>query len=205
MRVARQIGEHRLRPCERALGVDEPARPLERRQIGGERLGADERRVRAVEPQLAGGVCCHELVDHQPPEQLREHAHGQEEVRPLGERRRAAAPDRAHHLELAEADVAAVGVTPSGPVVAEDIRDLQGWATHEGPALCRGLLPGAPPPSTASGARTGFSPRAARWWRRGHSGRWCPTSHGPTTPESPARRYRPPADAWRTSAAAYAA
>src|SRR5580704_11446198 len=95
------------------------------------------------------------------------------------ERRRAAALDRAHHLELAETDVAAVGVTPSGPVVAEDIRDLQGWATHEGPALCRGLLRGAPP-STASGARTDFSPRAARWWRRGHSGRWCPTSHGPT-------------------------
>jgi len=56
------------------------------------------------------------------------------------ERRRAAALDCAHHLELAEADVAAVGTTPSGPVVAEDVRDLQGWATHEGPALCRGLL-----------------------------------------------------------------
>jgi hypothetical protein len=33
--------------------------------------------------------------------------------------------------------MAAVGVTPSGAVVAEDIRDLQGWTTHEGPALCR--------------------------------------------------------------------
>jgi hypothetical protein len=51
--------------------------------------------------------------------------------------RRAAALDRAHHLELAEAHVTAVGVTPSGAVVAEDIRDLQGWTTHEGPALCR--------------------------------------------------------------------
>jgi hypothetical protein len=37
------------------------------------------------------------------------------------EGRRAAALDRAHHLELAEAHVTAVGVTPSGPVVAEDI------------------------------------------------------------------------------------
>src|SRR6516165_1767207 len=43
------------------------------------------------------------------------------------EGRRAAALDRAHHLELAEAHVTAVGVKPSGPVVAEDIRDLQGW------------------------------------------------------------------------------
>jgi hypothetical protein len=41
------------------------------------------------------------------------------------ERRRAAALDRTHHLQLLQADVAAVGVTPSGTVVAEDIRDLQ--------------------------------------------------------------------------------
>ncbi len=46
------------------------------------------------------------------------------------ESRRAAAFDRAHHLELAEADVAAVDVTPSGPVVTEDIRDLQRRARH---------------------------------------------------------------------------
>ena len=31
----------------------------------------------------------------------------------------------------------AVGVKPSEPVVAKDIRDLQSWTTHEGPALCR--------------------------------------------------------------------
>jgi hypothetical protein len=41
------------------------------------------------------------------------------------ERRRAAALDRTHHLHLLQADVAAVGFTPSGTVVAEDIRDLQ--------------------------------------------------------------------------------
>src|SRR5204862_291701 len=49
------------------------------------------------------------------------------------EGRRAAALDRAHHLELAEAQVTAIGLTPSGPVVAEDIRDLQ---AHVGTALC---------------------------------------------------------------------
>src|ERR1700687_35775 len=37
--------------------------------------------------------------------------------------RRAAALDRAHHLELAEAHMAAVAATPSGPVIAEDVRD----------------------------------------------------------------------------------
>jgi hypothetical protein len=41
------------------------------------------------------------------------------------EGRRAAALDGAHHLELEQADVTAVGMTPRGPVVAEDIRDLQ--------------------------------------------------------------------------------
>jgi hypothetical protein len=40
------------------------------------------------------------------------------------ERRRAAALDGAHHLQLVEADVTAVGFTPSGTVVAEDVRDL---------------------------------------------------------------------------------
>jgi len=47
-------------------------------------------------------------------------------------RRRAAALDGAHHLELTEADVTAVGMTPCGTVVAEDVRDLQNWASHVG-------------------------------------------------------------------------
>ena len=46
------------------------------------------------------------------------------------ERRRAAALDRTHHLQLVEADVPAVGVTPSGSVVAEDVRDLHGCTRH---------------------------------------------------------------------------
>jgi hypothetical protein len=46
------------------------------------------------------------------------------------ERRRAAALDGAHHLELVQADVTAVGMTPRGPVVAEDVRDLQSWTGH---------------------------------------------------------------------------
>jgi hypothetical protein len=40
--------------------------------------------VRAIERHLAGGVCRAELVDHQPAEQLREHAHRQEEIGSLG-------------------------------------------------------------------------------------------------------------------------
>jgi hypothetical protein len=41
------------------------------------------------------------------------------------ERRCAAALDCTHHLQLLQADMAAVGITPSGTVVAEDLRDLQ--------------------------------------------------------------------------------
>jgi hypothetical protein len=41
------------------------------------------------------------------------------------ERRRAAARDRTHDLQLAETDVARIGAPPRRPVVAEDIRDLQ--------------------------------------------------------------------------------
>ena len=46
------------------------------------------------------------------------------------ERRRAAALDRRHHLELAEADVAGVGAAPGRPVAAEDVRDLQSGTRH---------------------------------------------------------------------------
>ena len=33
-----------------------------------------------------------------------------------------------------------IGFTPSGPVVAEDIRDLQGGASHDRRGLCRRLV-----------------------------------------------------------------
>ena len=42
------------------------------------------------------------------------------------ERRRTTALDGRHDFQLVEADVPGIGTTPSGPVVAEDIRDLQG-------------------------------------------------------------------------------
>ncbi len=47
--------------------------------------------------------------------------------------RRAAGLDRRHDLELAEAQVARPGFAPSGPVGAEDIRDLQPSSGHASP------------------------------------------------------------------------
>jgi hypothetical protein len=53
------------------------------------------------------------------------------------ERCRAAALDRRHHLELAEADMAGVGLTPRRSMAAEDIRNLQRRAGHRCGLLCR--------------------------------------------------------------------
>ena len=47
------------------------------------------------------------------------------------ERRCAAVFDGTHHLQLVEAHMAAVGLTPRGTVIAEDVRNLQSWSNHE--------------------------------------------------------------------------
>src|ERR1700758_4821069 len=46
------------------------------------------------------------------------------------ERRRATALDRTHHLQLREAHMPLIGLTPSRAVIAEDVRDLQSWSSH---------------------------------------------------------------------------
>jgi len=43
------------------------------------------------------------------------------------QRRRSAALDRRHDLQLAEAHMAGVGGAPSRPAVAEDVRHLDRW------------------------------------------------------------------------------
>ena len=56
------------------------------------------------------------------------------------EGRRAAALDRCHYLQLAEAPVAGVGFAPRRSVVAEDIRDLQNRTPHDRRGLCGRLV-----------------------------------------------------------------
>src|ERR1700754_2188029 len=46
------------------------------------------------------------------------------------ERRRATALDRTHDLQLLEAHMPLIGLTPSRAVIAEDVRDLQSWPSH---------------------------------------------------------------------------
>ena len=57
------------------------------------------------------------------------------------ESRGAAALDGGHDLELAEAHMAGIGATPSGPVAAEDVRDLQSGPNHDA-RYAGGLSPG---------------------------------------------------------------
>src|SRR5258708_8109753 len=51
------------------------------------------------------------------------------------ERCRAAVLDRRHHLELAEAHMAGIGLAPCRSMAAEDIRNLQLWPCHPRRAL----------------------------------------------------------------------
>src|SRR4029077_14577351 len=51
------------------------------------------------------------------------------------ERRGAAALDRRHRLQLAEADMAGIGSAPCRSMIAEDIRDLQYRTRHARRAL----------------------------------------------------------------------
>src|SRR6516165_5905666 len=60
---------------------------------------------------------------------------------------RTAALDGAHHLELVEAHVAAVGIAPCGPVAAEDVRDFQTWPGHAGGLRRRSGVCGTSPPA----------------------------------------------------------
>src|SRR5260221_8957758 len=46
------------------------------------------------------------------------------------ERRCTTALDRTHHLQLVEAPMPAVVLTPGRTVVAENVRDLQSWSSH---------------------------------------------------------------------------
>ena len=83
--VAREIGQHGLGPAERALGVDDPFGFAQRRQIRREGLRVGESGVIAEELQAAGVVRGDQLLQEQPAEQAREHAHRQEEAGPAGD------------------------------------------------------------------------------------------------------------------------
>jgi hypothetical protein len=65
--VAREIGEHRLRPRERLPHVDEPVFPAQRFERGGEGGGRRQLGEAALQDQAALAVCRCELFQHKAP------------------------------------------------------------------------------------------------------------------------------------------
>jgi hypothetical protein len=105
MRVARQIGQHRLGPGERPLGVDHPFAFAQRRHPGGEGCGVGQRAVLTEEPQLLAVVQALQFLQEATPDQPRQHAHRQEEAGPAGNptlaiRRQPAAGHDAVHVRV---------------------------------------------------------------------------------------------------------
>src|SRR4029077_15532712 len=108
------------------------------------------------------------------------------------ERRRATALDRTHHLQLVEADVPAIGLTPSRAVIPEDVRDLQSWLSHGRRRYGAGgssvfclarLRRGALRPSRGLSWQSFRSPRDCS----GPSSQACRVRAKPESPECPCR------------------
>ena len=105
MGVAGQIGEHLLRSCERALGVDDPLALAQRHEPVGKGLGVGQIEVIAEELQLPATMQVLEFFEEAAPEQARQHPHREEEPRlarhpAIGIGREAAAGYDAVHMRM---------------------------------------------------------------------------------------------------------
>src|ERR1700720_536619 len=92
---------------------------------------------------------------------------------------RAATLDGRHHLELAEADMPGIGLTPGGPMTVKDVCDLQPRAAHRRPATLR---VSASPQAAGRAGRAGWSRCGSWYWQRACKGPWCRAWHGRATP-----------------------
>ena len=79
VRVARQIGEHRLRAGERRFGIDDPVLFADRGQVSQEGAAVGESCETAIELKPSRLVQRHQPGQEQAAEQLAEHAHRQQE------------------------------------------------------------------------------------------------------------------------------
>ena len=89
MGVAAEIGQHLLGAAERRLGIDDPVDAPQLVEPVGEGRGLGEAGEVAEEAQLAGVEGGLQVLEEQPAEQAREHAHRQEEAGPAGDPARA--------------------------------------------------------------------------------------------------------------------
>jgi hypothetical protein len=116
------------------------------------------------------------------------------------ERRRAATFDRRHYLQLAEANMAGVSLTPHRSVATEDIRDLQSGTDHASRALGRRLGP-----QQRETIERAHNRRGSRWWRPVCRAPSCRPWHGRARLESGEHRYSARAGGWQNCAAMCAA
>ena len=79
MRIARQIGQHRFRSCERRFGIDDPALLTDGSEVTQERPAFAQRRERSEEGELPGIVELGQPGQEQPAEQLAQNPDRQEE------------------------------------------------------------------------------------------------------------------------------
>ena len=85
VRVARQVGQHRLRSREGPLGIDHPLTLAQRREPGLEGGRFGQRCVFPEEPELTAIVQPLQFLQEASPEQPRQHAHRQEEPGPASD------------------------------------------------------------------------------------------------------------------------
>src|SRR6266446_4127432 len=123
------------------------------------------------------------------------------------ERRRATALDRTHHLQLVEAHMPAVDLTPSRTVIAENVRDLQSWSSH-GRRRYGATAPRCLASHACGAARSGHRAGSRSWKssrsQRGCSGPSSPASRVRAAPESLECPCRAQADGSRSCGEAYA-
>src|SRR5260370_42383623 len=81
MGVARQIGEHGLRPAERLLGIDHPLDLAQRCEEGSEGSRLGEGGAVAEEREASSLVGSEELAQEQSPKQARKNPYRQKEPR----------------------------------------------------------------------------------------------------------------------------
>src|SRR5215469_11571508 len=76
--VSRQIGEHRFRPGEWRLGVDDPSLVAERHQVAEEGMSVAQPNLVTEELEAVRCMQLLEVLQEPPPEQLGEHANRQQ-------------------------------------------------------------------------------------------------------------------------------
>src|SRR6516164_4364495 len=115
------------------------------------------------------------------------------------ERGRAALLDRRHHSELSEAHMPGIGSAPVGPMMTEDVCDLQPRAAHGRRAKPRVA---AAPRSMMRVGRAGWLRRGSWCWRRGCRAPWCRAWHDPGASGLRECRRLAREGGWRSCAAA---